>query len=455
MRSLFTASQGQERPGGKRRYAAGLCNDLGVPIVPIHAMGLPSAVVVVGAGLSGLTAAAELSGRGVPVVVFGDACPRTSRGEDAQLADGPPILYERGPAVAGLRQIGVPIGGARWGPNGGFALWRGARQTLPVGCCSLLTTGLFGPAAKLELARFLTAIPKLDVSPLHAVATDDWLQSRFRDPRVLEFVLALVRFASCTNDPEHHSAAAAVERLKLSLAGPTLCLHAGWDTLVAALRDTAVSRGAAISTSRRVLELQVERGVVVSVALADGKTVACRAVIIASGPAEARTLLGTCPGASAAPVCVATLDLALSRLPAPRAAFALGVDAPVYCVAGAGTARGGDQAVATIHVAQHLAPGGRGSRADEAALERAADLLQPGWRDLVLCQRFRPRVVVGSGVATAASGGVVRRPDTRASGIENVFLAGDWIGPTGELADASVASGLRAARAAERLVTSS
>jgi phytoene dehydrogenase-like protein len=418
-------------------------------------MGLPSAVVVVGAGLSGLTAAAELSGRGVPVLVFDDPSQRTAGLENVHFEHGPPILYELGAAVAGLRRIGVPIDGARWGPNGGFALRRGAMHTLPVGCCSLLTTGLFGPAAKLDLARFLAALPKVDVSPLHAVATSEWLRSLLSDPRALQFALALARFACCTNDPDHHSAAAAAVQLKLSLAGPALCLHEGWDTVVATLRDIAVSRGAVISTSCRVLDLNVERGVVASVAVADGETIACRAVIVACGPAKAAALLGNCLATATVPVCMATLDLALTRLPAPRATFALGVDEAVYCVAAATTLRDEGASPAVVHVAQHLTPGDRGSRPSEAALERAADLLQPGWRDLVLRRQFRPRVMVGSVLAMAASGPGGRRPGTRASTMENVFLAGDWIGPTGELADASVASALQAASAVERLVASS
>ena len=64
----------------------------------------PSAgsVVIVGGGLSGLSAA-----------VFRR-------------------LYEWGAAMNGLRALDVPIHAAPRGPNGGFAVWRGQRFTLPV-----------------------------------------------------------------------------------------------------------------------------------------------------------------------------------------------------------------------------------------------------------------------------------------------------------------------------------
>jgi predicted NAD/FAD-dependent oxidoreductase len=38
--------------------------------------------------------------------------------------------------------------------------------------------------------------------------------------------------------------------------------------------------------------------------------------------------------------------------------------------------------------------------------------------------------------------------------LRNVFLAGDWVGPVGQLADAAVASGIAAARSVEWLASS-
>jgi hypothetical protein len=92
-------------------------------------------------------------------------------------------------------------------------------------------------------------------------------------------------------------------------------------------------------------------------------------------------------------------------------------------------------------------------RAGEAArqLERALDLLQPGWRDLVVHRRFLPTVVASHALVSAATGGFAGRHTGRLPDLANVFLAGDWIGPTGQLADACVASGIEAARRAALL----
>jgi phytoene dehydrogenase-like protein len=107
-----------------------------------------------------------------------------------------------------------------------------------------------------------------------------------------------------------------------------------------------------------------------------------------------------------------------------------------------------------VHVAKYLRGGARGATDDEQQLERTLDLLQPGWRDLVVHRRFMSSVVVSHALVSAKAGGFAGRPSGRLPDVDNVFLAGDWVGPTGQLADASVASGMRAARAVERLTAS-
>src|SRR5258706_7894004 len=95
----------------------------------------PSAktVVIVGGGLGGLAAAVQLGRLGVPAVLFDDSA-------GLHLNLGPHRLFECGAAVTMLRQLDVPINAASRGPNGGLAVWRGRRYTLPVGCCLPLTT---------------------------------------------------------------------------------------------------------------------------------------------------------------------------------------------------------------------------------------------------------------------------------------------------------------------------
>jgi len=57
-------------------------------------------------------------------------------------------------------------------------------------------------------------------------------------------------------------------------------------------------------------------------------------------------------------------------------------------------------------------------------------------------------LVVANDLPRATRGGLAGRAPGAVDGIANLFLAGDWVGPVGLLADASFASGRAAAAAA-------
>jgi hypothetical protein len=73
-------------------------------------------------------------------------------------------------------------------------------------------------------------------------------------------------------------------------------------------------------------------------------------------------------------------------------------------------------------------------------LEQFADSVIPGWRAESQIARFLPNMVANGGIPTLAG-----RPDVDALKMEQVAICGDWVGPEAMLADASVASALRAA----------
>ena len=422
-------------------------------------MGLPSnLVVVVGGGLAGLTAALRLGRVGIPAMLFHDAAQlggraRTDCRSGFHLNFGPHRLYERGAAVEGLRALEVAVECAPRGPNGGVAIRGGVTHTLPVGCLSLLTTDLLGPSGKREIASFLADVPTMEAAALQGVSLTAWLRTRLRDPSVLQVVLAMIRFTTYSDEPDRLSAAAALEQLKLSLTGSILYVHEGWGTLVAALEGAAESSSATIVKGRSIAAVNVDARRAASVTLDDGTHVRCGAVIVATDPHQARRLLGEVmpPLPSCSPVCVAALDVALRRLPSRRTIFAVGVDDPVCFSVDSSIARVAPNGGAVMHVAKYLRSGAHGTADDERHLERTLDLLQPGWREVVVHRRFLATIVVSHAMVSAESGGFPGRPSGRLADVDNVFLAGDWVGPVGQLADASVASGMHAAGAVERL----
>jgi hypothetical protein len=79
---------------------------------------------------------------------------------------------------------------------------------------------------------------------------------------------------------------------------------------------------------------------------------------------------------------------------------------------------------------------------NQPELEEFLDLLQPGWREVLVKKRPLPNMVVSNALVTAADGGLGGRPDPRIA--DNLYIVGDWVGMDGLLSNASVASSKRA-----------
>ena len=62
-------------------------------------------------------------------------------------------------------------------------------------------------------------------------------------------------------------------------------------------------------------------------------------------------------------------------------------------------------------------------------------------------RRFLPAMTVAHALPLAEEGGLAGRPGVTRAGAAGVFLAGDWVGPRGMLADAAAASAEEAAGA--------
>ena len=140
------------------------------------------------------------------------------------------------------------------------------------------------------------------------------------------------------------------------------------------------------------------------------------------------------------PARAACLDLGLRRTVPHAAAFALGLEEGLYLsnhsLYASGLAPAGG---VTVHVAKYLKQQETATRQE---LEQVADLGMPGWREEVQVSRFLPEMTVVHGIPAAAR----PRPSVDALGMGNVYIAGDWVGSEGMLADCAVASGLGAAR---------
>src|SRR5262245_50516235 len=373
-------------------------------------------IVVVGAGLAGLATAAYLARGGARVTVLERTAEpggraQTTREGPYRMNLGPHALYRGSAGARVLADLGVRYDGGTPAAAGGYAFNRGVMHVLPGGFVSLLTTGLFGLGAKVEVGGLLASLAKVDAEPLARITVRDWVVGHIRHPDVRALVEALFRLSTYANAPETMSAGLAVRQLQLALAHGVAYLDGGWQTLVDGLRARAEEHGARIRTAAAAVEITyASDGDVAGVRLRTGESVPAAAVVLALDAPAAAELL---PESSArravreaAPVRAACLDVALTRLPRPRATFALGIDEPLYCSVHSAVARLAPEGGALIHVGRYLGDDTPDPKRDEAQLEDLLDRLQPGWRDVVATRRFLPQMVAASALTTAAAGGV-------------------------------------------------
>lgn len=412
-------------------------------------------VLVVGGGLAGLAAATYAARRGASVTLLekgrelgGRASTQTRDG--FSLNQGAHALYRSGIGHQVLRELGVKPEGGVPSLSGGYAIAGGDKHTFPGGFLSLLSTSLLPWSAKMDVAKILATLPRLDTRPYERTSVSDTIAALTRSDEARDLLHALVRLSTYGNDPERQSGGDALAQLQLAFDASVLYVHGGWSTIVEALREAATEAGVDIRAGDRAESVAVAPSGIE--ARTGSRTIHAGAVVLATGPREAadlttgdvsETLRGW--ASEAAPAYAACLDVCLDELPAPRATFALGVDQPIYLSVHSAVSRLAPEGKSLVHCMKYLGPRPSGDPgADERELEGAMDLLQPGWRAAVAHTRFLPKMLVTHGVSLASAGGAGGRPGPSVPRARNVFVAGDWVGPEGMLADASLASGRRA-----------
>ena len=420
-------------------------------------------LAVVGGGLAGLVAAATAARAGRSVVLFdrastlgGRARTRTDGGFAFNI--GPHALYKSGHTLRILRDLGVEPRGAEPRLHGAHLIKDGRPYALPASPRSLLMSPLLDWRAKLEAAMFLGSVPKMNPRPLEGLTLRAWLDRSIRHQSVRDLVQILMRTASYADAPAELSAAAALRQLQIGLGG-AVYLHGGWQTMVDDLRARAQALGVQIASGARVAEIELGTDgagrAVQAVRLADGRRFGVGAAILAVPPQQANALVddgreATLAGWAerAVPIRAASLDIGLKRLPRPNDWFALGWDQPLYLSVHSKWARLAPDGSALIHVLRYLKPNERPSPEHESELERLLDLMQPSWRDAVVTRRFMPDLVVAGALPSVTWEGRDGPRGPAVPGVAGLFVAGDWVGPEGMLADRATVSGARAGQQA-------
>ncbi len=403
-------------------------------------------VVVVGAGLAGLVAAAVAARGGASVVLCdvraAGGRARSDQREGFVLNQGPHALYRSGAGVDVLGRLGVGFSGSPPHPAAsGYTEATGGLARLPTSAGSLVRSPALGLADKVRLARLLTTLPKRQGASFAEMSAAEWVASLGLSSRGAGVISALTRVATYAGDLDLVAADAAVAQLQLALEG-VIYLDGGWQSLVDGLVAAATSAGARVLEGERATALQARTDGTFEVCT-PARTLQAASVVVATGsPAAARALLPHAPAWElGAPATAACLDLGLRRVPATMVAF--GLDQPLYLSTHSPKAHLAPPGGAVVHLMRY---GARTSPEDKDQLWALARRCGIGERDVV-AQRFLHEMTVCHALPRPGPG-LTGRPAIDATGTAGVFIAGDWVGPVGLLADASLASGEAAGRGA-------
>ena len=387
--------------------------------------------MVIGAGLAGLTAAATAARAGQEVVLVEAHRPggraRTDSRGGYLFNQGPHALYRGGPAWRILRELGVPHDGH----NPPFRGMLGVRDGKLVRL--LRGTPIASIASKLAAGRS---------APRAGKSTTEWIDALSLRPSEAELLRVGARVATYVADLDHLPAELAAAQLRNALVRGVSYLDGGWGTLVEGLAAAATAEGVVIRPHGAAVGIGGAPGGW-EVAMAGDESLRARAVVVATGgPASVRKLLPIDPGwGELGPdVTAACLELGLRGRRPP---IVFGLDSPLYlsphCPPGNLAPRGGS----LVHALRYGSRRGHADRDELWDLARLAGIT----REHVVEERFLARMVVSHALPSPEVG-LRGRPGTSVGGAPGVFVAGDWVGPLGWLADASMASGRSAGRLA-------
>lgn len=406
-------------------------------------------VDIVGGGLAGLLAAIELSREGAQVAVWESAGEfggraRTRNVDGFLFNRGPHALYCNGALKRELDRFDISYSGGRSLSGARKAIAGGKLHRLPTTFGSIVKTSLFGLRDKINYTRVFRTVMNGASGP---GSFADWLDDQRLSPVVRATVEAVARLSSYANGSTDISARALLDQIRLTTGG-TIYVDGGWISLVNSLFETARAAGVELNEKAPVRTVSCVNGRL-ELVLGNGESRFADAVVLAVGPREAAALAPNVPSLleearEARAVRANTLDLALRHMPHQANDFALGIDSPFYLSVHSGSAKLAPEGGVLVHIAKYLPIGEEPSNDAVGELEIVADLVMPGWRELEVTRQKLRGMVVSNGLPRCDR----PRADVKVPGASGLFVAGDWVGEEGMIADAAAASAIKAAKSA-------
>ena len=417
------------------------------PLFPVSLAGQFD-VVVIGGGIGGLATALDVARRGLKVCVLEAGTRWGGRGASDVLKgftfnQGPHAIYPA--AWSFLRALDIKLE-AHLVSSEGSMLDDGERLLPLPG-----TLSSFLSADRLDLMRALLAITVPYSTPASSETLAMWLDAKALRPKIRAMIEVLVRVATYGASANVAAAGPALANLRSVIVGGVRYTDGGWQSIVDALLNALMARGASMQLRTRALKLTKVQGAFEI----ETEHTHFRAphIVIAGSPQLASTLLG--PDAHTPPagksITAACLDLGLASLPDQTIASAFGITSPTYISVHSKTARLAPDGQAMVHAALYLDDRAPSPVADRAQIEAALDRAIPAWKSHVIAERFTPRMLV-TYARVEAPDGLASRPSVIVPSLSEarvcgVYRVGDWVGAHGMLLDAVLFTSRIAARA--------
>ncbi|HVP82662.1 MAG TPA: oleate hydratase [Nitrososphaeraceae archaeon] len=422
-------------------------------------------VAIIGGGLAGLTAAVYISRNGKNVTIieksseFGGRA-RTTMKDGFYFNQGPHALYADGLGSRILNELNVIYNGKKVDYTKYFVKDKEKIHQSPIKLSQFLATKLLkGLRGKIEIIRFLVKLNKMNLDGLQRISFQEWLDKSFKNSDSKDFVKMLGRISTYTYNAENLSAKLALNQIKTAVAGGVIYIDEGWQTLVDQLTDIAKRNGVKFVYGKNVDFIAQSydnngpnRQLKWKIRLSNNTAISYYNVIIATNPSHVYSLLKDNALVNPEflsqlekmnrPARVATLDIALSGLPNPNVYGAYGMDVPLYLSLHSEFAKlSVDGNGVLFHAIKYLDSSTEPNPIqDKMELEGLLDMVQPGWRKMVVRQRFLPNMIASNTFLNNNKGFMENRPNMEVPGVDNLYIIGDWVGPDGMLADTSFAS---------------
>ncbi|WP_338448794.1 FAD-dependent oxidoreductase [Niallia oryzisoli] len=365
-------------------------------------------VVIIGGGLTGLTAAVFLAQGGKRVAVLekgkgfgGRAVTKEMAGSYFNL--GPHAFYKKGVAARVLRELGIKLEGGSPSTKGAIYVEEQKFQ-LPGTMMDLFRTKLLTWKEKREFVSLLMNIQRMNPQNFYNQTIQQWVETRLKSKRNQELFYAFCRLASYINAPTIANAGVILRQLKTSLNG-AVYVDGGWQTIIDQLKEKAEKLGVVLLNNCKVEQVDMHEEVkVISLTKVGGqKKIGAGWVLFTAAPKEIlrlvkdiqHTHLGNMLSNSI-PVKAACLDVALSRLTEPQQHFALDFENSLYYSNHSQAAKlAVNPKHQVVHVMKYLTPGGN-PQPDQVKTQLAAFLEknQPGWEVNLVAQRYIPHLIV-------------------------------------------------------------